>query len=64
MTEKINETTLQKMFPHIAGYKEIREEAAQIVDLFQNEKLYLERGLIIQKDGSSMENQALGNLVW
>ena len=44
MTEKMNETTLQKMFPHIAGYKEIREEAAQIVDLFQNEKLYLERG--------------------
>lgn len=44
MTEKINETTLQKMFPHIAGYKEIREEAAQIVDLFQNEKLYLEKG--------------------
>ncbi len=44
MTEKINETTLQKMFPHIAGYREIREEAAQIVDLFQNEKLYLERG--------------------
>lgn len=45
MTEqKTNGTTLRKMFPHIAGYNEIRQEASQIVDLFQNEKLYRDRG--------------------
>lgn len=42
--KNIEETELRKMFPHIVGYTEIRQEAAQIVDLFQNEKLYHDRG--------------------
>ena len=35
---------LDKVFPHIAGYDEIRREAYQIVDIFKNPELYKERG--------------------
>ena len=35
---------LDKVFPHIAGYDEIRREAYQIVDIFKNPDLYKERG--------------------
>ena len=35
---------LDKVFPHIAGYDEIRREAYQIVDIFKNPGLYKERG--------------------
>lgn len=38
------EQELRKMFPHIAGCNEIREEAAQIVDFFENKEIYKKRG--------------------
>ena len=65
MTEqKTNETTLKKMFPHIAGYNEIRQEASQIVDLFQTRSFIAIEELIIQRAGSSMACQERGRPAW
>ena len=39
LTEK-----LDTIFPHVAGYDEIRKEAYQIIDILQNPELYKKRG--------------------
>lgn len=40
----VSAEVLDEVFPHIAGYDEIRREAYQIVDIFKNPDLYKERG--------------------
>ncbi len=40
----VSTEVLDKVFPHIAGYNDIRREAYQIIDIFQNPDLYSAKG--------------------
>lgn len=43
--EKETREKLNKMFPHFAGYDDIRLEMAQLIDLVQNHELYASKGV-------------------
>ena len=43
--EKETREKINKMFPHFAGYDDIRLEMAQLIDLVQNHELYASKGV-------------------
>ena len=43
--EKETKEKLDRMFPHFAGYDEIRLEMAELIDMVQNHELYARKGI-------------------
>ncbi len=43
-SKAVSTEVLDKVFPHIAGYNDIRKEAYQIIDIFKNPELYSTKG--------------------
>ena len=43
--EKETKEKLDRMFPHFAGYDEIRLEMAELIDMVQNHELYTRKGI-------------------